>query len=152
MARGGVAVMGADTMAALARDLRRVGDKGLRTEFYRGLNRVTKPVVPAVRASFTATLPKRGGLGKTINRTTKVKRKVLTGRNPGIKVFADGKHDIVNLNKGRLRHPLFGNRRHWFDQSITPGMFDRPLEAMTPVVQSEAIAVMGRIQRDLAGR
>ena len=35
-----------------------------------------------------------------------------------------GQMDVASLNRGRLRHPLFGNRKHWYDQAVKPGFWD----------------------------
>ena len=39
------------------------------------------------------------------------------------------KIDLYALNQGRLRHPLFGDRRHWYAQRVNPQFFDRPVLA-----------------------
>ena len=33
------------------------------------------------------------------------------------------------LNRGRLRHPLFGNRNFWFNQDVKPGFFTDTIAA-----------------------
>ncbi len=29
--------------------------------------------------------------------------------------------DLRSLDRGRLRHPLFGNREHWYNESVPRG-------------------------------
>lgn len=36
--------------------------------------------------------------------------------------------DLYALDGGRLRHPLFGKRRWWYSQAVTPGWFTKPIE------------------------
>ncbi|WP_433233709.1 HK97 gp10 family phage protein [Actinomadura nitritigenes] len=58
----------------------------------------------------------------------------LAGRNPGVRVVVDPKrapHGYYYENDGKqgfFKHPLFGNRRHWYPQRARPFFFD-PLES-----------------------
>ena len=36
--------------------------------------------------------------------------------------------DLARLDKGELRHPVFGNRRVWVGQRVKPGWFTTPIE------------------------
>jgi len=40
--------------------------------------------------------------------------------------------DMKALNRGIVRHPLFGMRAHWYEQGITPGMWTVPLQVLGP--------------------
>lgn len=100
-----------------------------------------------VRASATETLP--GGAGGGGSRggslaswvakarvTAKVKDR---GRAAGIRVKVsrasqDGdRADLKALDdSGRVRHPLRGNRGHWYSQSVPPGFFTKAWERTGP--------------------
>lgn len=71
----------------------------------------------------------------------------------GIRVVAFAKSgkgvDLDRLDRGRLRHPLFGNRRHWFEQPVPPGWFSRPMERNADVVQNELKKAVAEIERDI---
>lgn len=50
-----------------------------------------------------------------------------------VKVSARGRRenrDVRTINAGRLRHPLFGLRRHWFNTTVKPRFVSDPLEAL----------------------
>jgi len=40
--------------------------------------------------------------------------------------------DMKAMNRGDIRHPLFGNRNFWFVKKINPGMWDIPLQTLGP--------------------
>lgn len=96
-----------------------------------------KPL-PALRAgireSAVSKLPARGGLGKWVARATLTVRLRTAGRSSGIRLklsrkSGKGKADLKALDdSGAVRHPLYGNRRHWYPQTVTPGFFTEPWE------------------------
>lgn len=59
------------------------------------------------------------------------------------------KVDLSALDQGRLRHPLFGNRRHWYQQAVKPGWFTRPMEANERVVQTELQQAVDKFVDDI---
>lgn len=92
-----------------------------------------------VRASATSTLPAAGGLGAWVARarvTVKLKER---GRSAGIRIKvsrAAGDGDKADLDKldryGETRHPLHGNRNHWYPQKVAAGFFTKPWDAFRP--------------------
>lgn len=47
--------------------------------------------------------------------------------------------DYQALNRGRLRHPLFGNRKFWYNQPIPAGFFTDSVEKEMPQMRSELV-------------
>lgn len=47
--------------------------------------------------------------------------------------------DIASLNRGRVRHPLFGNRKVWFDEAVRPGFIDQAVDRTRPKVHAEVL-------------
>lgn len=74
----------------------------------------------------------------------------------GIRVTATSRKgksiDLDSLDRGRLRHPLFGNRRHWYNQTVPAGWFTRPMAANADNVQRELEQAVREIDRDITGR
>jgi hypothetical protein len=141
---------GAEQFYALARRLKEADEKDLRRELYRGLNRAMKPLTAAVRQSAVDVLPRKGGLGAEIARS-KMRTQRRTGtRSAGIKLIVTGtgagsmgrERDIAALDRGRARHPLFGNRGHWYLQAVHPGWFSRPTDNSRPAVQEQLLIAM----------
>lgn len=54
--------------------------------------------------------------------------------------------DLWSLDRGRLRHPLFGNRRHWYQQSVKPGWWSQSLQrAADDEVKREILQALDRV-------
>lgn len=86
-----------------------------------------------VQAAAAAKLPKRGGYAPLLAGATRVESRTSGGKTikSTIKVSATGKResrDMAALNRGTLRHPLFGNRRHWYVQRVRRGLVDEPID------------------------
>lgn len=92
-----------------------------------------------VRASATSTLPSSGGLGAWVAKARVTAKLKERGRSAGIRIKvsrAAGDGDRADLNKldlyGETRHPLRGNRKHWYPQKVAPGFFSKPWAAFRP--------------------
>lgn len=149
---------GAEQFFALARRLKEAADKDLQRELYRGLNRAAKPLTAAVRQSALNVLPRAGKYNVTISAETKIKLQRRTGaRSVGIKLIATattatGKaRELVKLDQGKLRHPLFGNRGYWYAQRVTPGWFSKPTEASGPAVREQLLIAMKNVADKIEG-
>lgn len=146
-----VSVHGANELGRLQRDLKAAGRKDLRRELSRGIQKAAKPLraVPAVAA--LASLPKDGGLAERVA-GSKFSVRTRAGRNPGVRVVGAGDLDLRSLNRGRLRHPLFGHRHYWYTQLVPPHWFDDALEkAADGPVRQEILNAIGRVAGKLGG-
>ena len=86
-----------------------------------------------VQSSALVKLPKRGGYAPLLAKSTRVESRVTGGAKvkATIKVSAAGKRegrDMSALNRGILRHPLFGHRAHWYAQRVPRGLVDEPID------------------------
>lgn len=114
----------------------------LNKRFRRSMGKAVAPMGKAVRAEIPPTMPKgyEGVLGGSLKLRTSV-----TGRGVRVTAMAKGKgelRDLPALDAGKLRHPLFGNRKRWYVQRIKPGFFTRPADAaMRDAVTAVAVAV-----------
>lgn len=122
-------IKGVEDMERIGRQLRTAGDKRLRRDLLKAIRDAVQPTHEQVRQSALRVLPKRGGLADLIASSKLQTRSRLSGKQIGVKVRAVDKHDIYNLDRGRLRHPLYGNREHWYQQSVTAGWFTNPMLA-----------------------
>lgn len=148
---GDVRVVGAEQFQTLAKRLKTAGRADLRRELYQGINRAMRPARAAVRASALATLPSRGGLATRVaNSKYRVSRRT-TGSSVGIKLIATNRYDIGKMDRGRLTHPLFGNRRYWYEQAVRPGWWSQPVRALAPDARREIITAMNNIKEKIEG-
>lgn len=135
--------------------------KELRRDLVRNLKAIVEPAAAEARAKLLAT-PTKGlehpppPLLATVARKTKTFARA-TGRRAGVGVRVPD--DAVErfpyaarrLNDAKWRHPLFGNRRKWFNQTGSPGWLTATLDAAKPGAQAavaEAVAeALKRLER-----
>jgi len=151
---GDYVVTGADQFGDLARRLKQAGDKELRSELYKGINRAVKPMKADIKehvgyympARYAAVL--RGSLSLTIskraNKTT-----------PGVTLKAKSRgarslRKVGSLDAGKLEHPLYGNRKHWFTTTIKPGFFTHESEQRAPEVREAIVSAMNDVAEKVA--
>jgi len=148
-----VKVTGAEEFGVLARRLKQAGQVELRKELYAGINRSVRPLTMKVRTSIGGYVPNRyaGELATSLRVTTSKS----SGRNPAVRLKAAAKtgrgrpRELSRLNRGVLRHPLYGNRRHWFNQTVRPGFYDEPLEQGAPRVRVELMEAIRAVARKI---
>jgi hypothetical protein len=152
----------------LAKDLRQVANgKELRKELTSGIRDVLRPLVPQVRAAYRG-LPS-GGLRRSGGRADlrvllakSVRVEVRTsGRMAGARIRADGRRmpdqmkslpALVEGEKPRWRHPVFGDRAVWVDQAPSP-IFYATLAPHTDRAARAINEVLDDVKRKLeAGR
>lgn len=142
-----VEIRGAEQLAALSKALKQAGDKELQRELSRGITDAMKPLRIAIKKSAMDTLPTRGGLDRRVSRSSF--RTVRRGgsRIAGVRLTAKNSLALGKLNRGTVRHPVFGNREVWVTQRVRPGWWDRPVDASAPQVRRDVIAAMDRVAK-----
>jgi hypothetical protein len=144
-------IVGADKFGYLAKALKELGDKELRTELYKGINRAVKPLTASVKKETATFLPRRYAF--ELAKSLRVRARRRAGKNPAIYLVGKAKtprgkdRDLASLNRGRLRHPLYGNRRYWFDQQVSPNWWDDPLFQGADLVREEIVNVLDDIAK-----
>lgn len=116
---------------ARAAALMRAAPPHLRRELSRALNSTTKDSRAEVVKGLPAYLPNNyaGELGGDLSVRT------FGGVSLRVIIRARGRRKrrmVGALERGLLRHPLFGNRAHWFSQAVRPGFFTEPLHRDAP--------------------
>ena len=146
-----VETRGAEQMRRVARALREAGDKEMRAELYRGLNRAVKPLRQDAKLSAARVLPQRGGLALRVARTRITTRR-RTGRNPGLSLVAlpNAVKDPRRIDRGMVRHPVFG--RGSVLQQVEPGWFSEPMRKGAPRVRRELVVALTMMERKLSRR
>lgn len=151
-----VIVTGAEELEVLGRQLKELGDKELRRDLFRGFSRATKPLKEDVRRSALRSLPSRGGLNQWVADAKLATRTRVSGKTVGVRIAGSRsnkqlrKSDLNAINRGRLRHPVFGNRKVWVTQMVKPGWFTDPLVAGADEVRQELVQVMDDVAERLA--
>lgn len=119
-----------------ARELRSFAAKGeVVNECRKDIRKEVPPLRKEIRASAIEVLPKRNGLNAWVAKAGVTVRFKSAGRSAGFSLkvsrkAGDGdKADLKALDDtGRARHPLFGDRRHWYGQLVRAKYFTRVWE------------------------
>ncbi|MFE4649280.1 hypothetical protein [Streptomyces sp. NPDC056707] len=172
MAVSSVQVVGTGQLLELSRRLRAASGTPIQRNMARRIRRAAEPLrddlqstmrgMP-IRSQGRSTRP--GGPSPTSRplRATlaaAIRISVRTSSNPGARVWvdrsllpADLKFMPDAMNKepsGRLRHPVFGNRRKWANQYVTPLWWDKTVQRHTPRMRAEVARVVDDVRRQLS--
>lgn len=144
-------VEGVERLERAARQLREAGDKDLRREMYRAIQRSTKPLRQKAKEAALRELPQRGGLNVWVASSRFSTKTRGGGRNPGVRITATkGKHNLKSLDEGKLRHPVFGNRNVWVSQPVPAGWFSKTIEDGADEVRKELVDAIEETLRKLS--
>lgn len=139
----------ADDIEVLVKNIKtHASAKELNKELRGGLNRVTKGVRGQLVQVIPATLPKRGGLASTIHEATRSRTSVKGGKWAGVSmVFTAKGHDIRTIAGKRLRHPVFGNRAVWVEQTkgVEPSVWTGEIDQQKPEIRRAITEVMASV-------
>jgi hypothetical protein len=114
-------ITGADQMARVARDLRRI-DPALVKEMRRGVKEAAQPIFADIKAAATAT---SRSVGKSITlevsfsaKTAGAAIKAKRSKMPAGKADLPALFERGSKGGGVIRHPVFGNRAVWVNQPL----------------------------------
>lgn len=109
-------VEGQAELRRLAAQIKASADKGLGREFAKALKSASEPIETSIRKSYKG-LPASGGYEATFSKSLRFRlaqRTAATTASLKLTTFADAtkeRRDIGRLEKGELRHPVFGRSR-----------------------------------------
>lgn len=147
--------------ADLAKNLRDVGEEGLRRELFAAIDEAAAPVADLIgnTANLEEHLPSGyvGAFSASLKVTT---HKTASGHDPGVTVLVRaptvgrGGRKVRQRNAGVITHPLFGNREIWKTQTagMRAGFVDDPARALGPDVQQKVLEAVHRITEQATGR
>jgi hypothetical protein len=150
-----VKVTGTAKLRQVQKRLRVVGDQGLGKQMGKALREAAKPLQPAVRRQALSAMP--SGYGPILSKSLRFRTAITSSRDTAdvvIRVYGQGRRerrDVPTLNRGRLRHPLYGNRNRWFEQRVRPGFVDRPADRLLPDVARQMQAVIDYVADQIGG-
>jgi hypothetical protein len=153
-----VGIGGSNLLHDVAAAIKTASDKGMEKEMAAGLRRATKPVQAAIVASADRTMPAAGGYRTEFSRSLRFRNTIRTGsRNALVRLttYAEGakeRRDILRLEAGQLRHPVFGRSRQlrsrrrvpspWAVTTITPGFWRRGTDNAADAAAAEMRGVL----------
>jgi hypothetical protein len=167
---GNIQISGTGQLLELSRRLRAASGAPVQRNLARRIRRAAEPLHNDLRSTMR-TLPMRsqgrstrpGGPSPTTRplRATlanAIKISVRTSSNPGARVWVDRSllpddlkfmPDAMNKPDGRVRHPVFDNRRRWVNQWVPPLWWDKTVQRHTPRMRTEVARVIDDVRRQL---
>jgi len=149
----------ASQLEAAAFRLRRAGEGDLERELTAAMRRGVQPVPGRIRDGLRPHLPDRYAADLADVDIKVIARAGSATTDAVVSVYAKatGKaRKLRNLDEGRLTHPLFGDREHWFTQvgatqGVQPGWFTGPAEEAAPRVRAELEKALADVADRAAG-
>lgn len=163
-----VRILNTGSLLELQRRLRAAGGENIRSSMQRRIRRTAEPLRDDLQSSIRGLnirsqgrsgrsggpSPNTRPLRETIAGAIRIS--VRTGSNPGATVWIDKgrmppdmKNVPAQLNSGRLRHPVFGNRRRWANQYASPPWWDDVVRQHRPRMEREVARVLDDVRRRL---
>jgi len=142
-------------LAAVAARLRELADGGLTRELADGIRRAVAPLPQKIRDGLEPKLPNRyaAELDASIRIT---QRTFLSPDSTSVTILASNSgskaRKLRRLDSGVLWHEVFGNRKVWREQAVTPGWFTRPCEEAAPEVRDAIDEVLREVAAKAEGR
>lgn len=122
-------------------------DKTLRNELNRAIRRTAEPLREEIRKNLDI-LPSSGGLSATLIADTKI---VTRRRKDSLRIQPQSRRRSVReqrrLERGRLGHPVYGNREVWVIQSVPPHWFTDPILDKVGAFRRDMIKVLDDVAR-----
>lgn len=159
MAGGGVEIdVVADDIRRLAQAVRKMSaDRAIVNNMARRIRSSVPPVRREIRSNAMSYLPSRGGLNAWVARVSVNARVRRSLSNAGIS-FAIGRNsdrrrtDTKRLDAGRLRAPLFGDRRSWHLQSVKANFASDAVESVAAKdFRNEVVLAVDQAVREALG-
>jgi len=148
-----VRVIGSDQLRHMAAVLY-YQDARMPGELRKHINNAVAPLAPEIRAEALRVLPHRGGYAPILARAVKVSTRIASREGSvALVIYARGKaedRDLVALDRGILRHPLWGRRKHWYTTSVRPGLVSRPVGKLSDRLTRDVAAAVDELATKLA--
>lgn len=150
---------GVNQLQAVSKALKDAGDRGLQRELNKALREAAKPFAERVRQNALEMLPKHGGLNERVaEQVVPTVRRSNSARAQGIRLGATGKQgmkQIIGLDRGRLRHPVWPRRNQsrdewtWVAEKVTPGFWTKAVEATGDQIKADMQSALDVVSRKI---
>ncbi|MFJ4712723.1 hypothetical protein [Streptomyces sp. NPDC088785] len=164
-----VRILSTGSLLELQRRLRAAGGENIRASMQRRIRRAAEPLRDDLQSTMRgldiAAPPRRGRPGGPSPTTRPLRATIAesirisvrtTGGGAGATVWVDKsrlppdlKKMPETINTGRIRHPVYGNRRRWVQQNATPLWWDNTVRRHTPRIEREVGRVLDDVRRRL---
>lgn len=140
-------ITGGEQLAKISADLKALSATKLEAELNTAMKAAARPAIDHMREALGRDLPQGGGLARTMHNT----RFSLVHARRGLRIRASHRYQLRLIDQGKVRHPLFGNRDHWYTTMITERILTDAWEQNAERVRQEMIKA-GQHAMDQIGR
>lgn len=122
-------------------------EPAVRRAIRKRLREAGKPLGEHVRDEGSGSMPSRGGLrSRLLGSPIAVALKTS-----GIDIWVGNrrKSQIAPLDRGVLRHPVYGNRKKWVAQDVPEGAYSEAWESASPEVRARFEQVLADVMKEL---
>jgi len=137
---------GGDDFARVAKRLKEAGEKELTRELNKAVREAMAPARRAMEQSLDQNLPNRGGFGPKMR--SEVKFRIVRRAN-GLRLTTSHRYQLKLIDQGRIRHPLFGDRGHWYTTRIESGVLTTPFEDNADQARQKIAEATDRVARKI---
>lgn len=151
-------IKGGEKLRRTAQVLKGKANKELRNELKRELRRSAKEFGKVVAQDVHHFMP--SGYAPTLKKNLRVVGNVnVSASHAGVRIQATSKaskhskqrkSEIAKLEKGILRHPVFGNREIWVNQKIKAGFFSKPIIRHADIFYADLIKAVEKVADKIA--
>ena len=168
-----IRLLGTGQLLELQRRLRAAGHENLRASMQRRIRRAAEPLRNDLQSTMRGLqirppgrTTRPGGpsptsrpLRATIAAAIRISVRT-TGGTAGARVWIDRSAlppdlrrmpEVINSGPppGRIRHPVFGNKRRWVNQYVTPFWWDKTVRRHNPRMEREVARIVDDVRRRL---
>ena len=148
---------GADDIRNVAREVRKLGDgRVIVNNMAKEMRAAVPPVRKAVKARALLILPHRGKLGKWVASSTIRASVRRSQRNAGVSLVggrnsAGGRSDLKRIDRGMVRAPAWGNRRHWHLEKVPAGFFTDAVQEHSDEFRDACVRAVDKAVKEVFG-
>ena len=144
------AVRGSEELKRVADRLKATGATGLKRELLKGIRTSAQKAVPDIQESARSTLPHTGGLNEIVASQVYNVAIRAAGASPSVRLQGKGMKELRDIDAGRLRHPVWGNRSTWVAQTVPAGFFTNAIARRAPQIRIEIKHVLDEVAFKIA--
>lgn len=142
---------GADDLDKIAARLREAGDRKLKNNVAASIRKAAKPMGSDILREAAEDMPQRGGFAARLAGRKFGVRSSLTGRSASVWLaFKPGGKGLAAIDKGDLRHPVYGHRKTWVSQRVPAGRLSAALQKQAPKMQRAVLDAANKTLDDVA--
>jgi hypothetical protein len=142
-------IRSSQSLAALGRRLAVAGDGKVKRDLLATIRASASEAIPGIRDSARQTLPHGGGLAEEVASLPYAVRTTLAASGGRVSIAGRGMKEIRDIDRGNLRHPVYGNRKVWRPQAVPPGFASTPITKQAPKILLKITAEMQKTAEEI---